>query len=448
MSFEKVLVANRGEIAIRIIRACKELGLKTVAVYSEADDTSLHIRMADEAYCIGSASPADSYLNILNIISTAQISGADAIHPGYGFLAENAKFAEICEQYKLKFIGPSAHVIQTMGDKAKARETLGNIAPIVPGSTILETLSEALKVAEELEYPVMVKAAAGGGGKGMRIIQNPQQLENLWPIIQAEAKGAFGDYRLYVEKYLLSPKHIEFQIMADNYGNVIHLGERDCSVQRRNQKLIEESPSIVLTQELRKEIGSVAVKCAKLVGYTGAGTMEFLFDQEKKKYYFLEMNTRIQVEHAVTEMVTGIDLVKEQIRVAMGEKLSFTQKDIIIRGHSIECRINAEDPDRFFSPSSGKISRFIMPGGPGIRVDTYMQAGMYVNPYYDSMLAKLVSWGIDRKEAIARMLRALGEFEILGIKTVIPFHIKSLEHPIFVEGRMGTDFIDRAFKDK
>jgi acetyl-CoA carboxylase biotin carboxylase subunit len=447
MSFEKVLVANRGEIAIRVIRACKELGLKTVAVYSEADDTSLHIRMADEAYCIGSASPADSYLNILNIISTAQVSGADAIHPGYGFLAENAKFAEICEQYRLKFIGPSAHVIQTMGDKAKARETIGNIAPIVPGSNILETLPQALKAAEELEYPVMVKAAAGGGGKGMRIIQNPQQLENLWPIVQAEAKGSFGDYRLYLEKYLLSPKHIEFQILADNYGNVIHLGERDCSVQRRNQKLIEESPSIVLTQELRKEIGSVSVKCAKMVGYTGAGTMEFLYDQEKKKYYFLEMNTRIQVEHAVTEMVTGVDLVKEQIRVAMGEKLSFHQKDITIRGHSIECRINAEDPDRFFSPSSGKITRFTLPGGPGIRIDTYMQAGMYVNPYYDSMLAKLVSWGIDRKEAIARMLRALGEFEIFGIKTVIPFHIKSLEHPIFVEGRMGTDFIERAFKD-
>ncbi len=447
MSFEKVLIANRGEIAIRIIRACKELDLKTVAVYSEADRDSLHVKMAEEAYCIGPASPTESYLNIVNIISTAIMSGADAIHPGYGFLAENPRFAEICEQYRLKFIGPSAHVIQIMGDKARARETLLNIAPIVPGSNILEKLPEARNIAHDLGYPVMVKAAAGGGGKGMRIIQNPQQLENLWPIVQAEAKGAFGDYRLYLEKYLSSPKHIEFQILGDNYGNIIHLGERDCSVQRRNQKLIEESPSCVLTHKLRKEIGSIAVKCARKVNYTGAGIMEFLFDQENKKYYFLEMNTRVQVEHPVTEMITGIDLVKEQIRVAGGEKLKYSQEDVNIRGHSIECRINAEDPDRFFSPSSGRIERFSLPGGPGIRVDTYLQDGIYVNPYYDSLLAKLISWGQDRNEAIERMLRALKEFEIIGVKTVIPFHIKSLKHPFFIDGKMGTDFIERAFSD-
>ncbi len=446
MSFEKVLIANRGEIAVRVIRACREMGIKTVAIYSEADKDCLHVKLADESYCIGPPSPGESYLNILNIISAALIAGVDAIHPGYGFLAENANFAEICEQHGLKFIGPSPGVIEAMGDKAMARKTLKGIAPLVPGSDVLDKLSDAMKIAETLGYPLMIKAAAGGGGKGMRIIHSSKQLENLWPIVQAEARSAFNDYRLYLEKCMVNPKHIEIQILADTHGRVIHLGERDCSVQRRNQKLIEESPCPALTSELRAEMGRVAVDCAKRVGYTSAGTIEFLFDQENEKFYFLEMNTRIQVEHGVTEMVTGVDLVKEQIAVAMGEKLRYSQRDIKIKGHSIECRINSEDPDQYFIPSCGRIDRVIFPGGPGIRIDTHIHSDTFVYPYYDSLLGKLISWGRDREEAIARMIRALKEFEISGIKTVIPFHINTLSHPVFGEGTFGTDFISRAFK--
>ena len=446
MSLEKVLIANRGEIAVRVIRACKEAGIKTVAVYSEADRDLLHVKMADEAYCIGPPSPTESYLNVLNIISTALTSGSDAIHPGYGFLAENASFAEICEKYNLHFIGPSSKVIDMMGDKAKARETLKDVAPLVPGSDILDELSVALDVAEDLGYPLMIKAAAGGGGKGMRIIHSPKQMENLWHIVQAEARGAFSDHRVFLEKCLINPKHIEIQIMADKHGNVVHMGERDCSVQRRNQKLIEESPCSILSQDLRDEIGSIAVDCARRVGYSSAGTVEFLFDQENKKFYFLEMNTRIQVEHGVSEMVTGIDLVKEQLRVARGEELGYSQDDIKMTGHSIECRINSEDPDQYFSPSCGKIEKVIFPGGPGIRLDTHIHTGTFVYPYYDSLLGKLMSWGRNREEAVSRMIRALNEFEISGIKTVIPFHINTLSHPIFSDGNFGTDFISRAFK--
>ncbi|SHJ10757.1 acetyl-CoA carboxylase biotin carboxylase subunit [Desulfofundulus thermosubterraneus] len=442
--FKKILIANRGEIALRIIRACREMGIKTVVVYSEADRDSLPVRMADEAYCIGPAPAAKSYLNITNIISAAIVSGADAIHPGYGFLAENAGFAEICESCGLTFIGPPASAMEKMGAKAVARETVLKAGvPVVPGSPgVLRDVQEALEVAEEIGYPVLVKASAGGGGRGMRVAQGPEDLIRAVQTAQTEAQAAFGNAQVYVEKYVDEPRHIEFQILGDKHGNIVHLGERDCSIQRRNQKMIEESPSTALTPELRRKMGEMAVRAARAVGYCNAGTVEFLLDKHQN-FYFIEMNTRIQVEHPVTEMVTGIDLIKEQIRLAAGEPLGYTQEDIQIRGWAIECRINAEDPARNFTPSPGLISAYLPPGGPGIRLDSAAYPGWKVPPHYDSMIAKLIAWGQDRDEAIARMQRALGEFIIEGIKTTIPFHQRVLHNAFFRRGEIYTNFIQR-----
>ncbi|SHF58208.1 acetyl-CoA carboxylase, biotin carboxylase subunit [Desulfofundulus australicus DSM 11792] len=442
--FKKILIANRGEIALRIIRACREMGIKTVLVYSEADRDSLPVRMADEAYCIGPAPASRSYLNITNIISTAMVSGADAIHPGYGFLAENAGFAEICESCGLTFIGPPASAMEKMGAKAVARETVLKAGvPVVPGSPgVLRDVQEALEVAEKIGYPVLVKASAGGGGRGMRVAHGPEDLIQAVQMAQAEAQAAFGNPQVYVEKYVEEPRHIEFQILGDRYGHMVHLGERDCSIQRRNQKMIEESPSTALTPELRQKMGEMAIKAAQAVGYYSAGTVEFLLDKHQN-FYFIEMNTRIQVEHPVTEMVTGIDLIKEQIRLAAGEPLGYNQEDIQIRGWAIECRINAEDPARNFAPSPGVITAYLPPGGPGIRLDSAAYPGWKVPPHYDSLIAKLVAWGQDREEAIARMQRALGEFVIEGIKTTIPFHQRVLHNAFFRRGEIYTNFIQR-----
>lgn len=442
--FKKVLIANRGEIALRIIRACKELGIKTVAVYSEADRNSLHVRFADEAICIGPAPSNRSYLNMTNIISAAGLTGADAIHPGYGFLAENANFAEICESCDIKFIGPPVSAIQRMGDKAVARETMIKAGvPVVPGTEgIISTEEEALKVAGEIGYPVIIKASAGGGGRGMRIAQSSADLVKSLRTARAEAEAAFGNSAVYVEKYVEEPRHIEFQILADQFGNVIHLGERDCSVQRRNQKLIEEAPSVALTPELRARMGEAAVKAAQAVGYTSAGTIEFLLDKHFN-FYFMEMNTRIQVEHPVTELVTGIDLIKAQIAIAAGEPLKLTQDQVKINGWAMECRINAEDPARNFLPSPGTITAYHPPGGPGVRVDSAAYAGYVIPPNYDSMVGKLIVWGENREEAMNRMERALNEFVIDGIKTTIPFHLKILENAFFRRGEVYTNFIQR-----
>ncbi|MDA8213445.1 MAG: acetyl-CoA carboxylase biotin carboxylase subunit [Clostridia bacterium] len=442
--FKKVLIANRGEIALRIIRACKELGIKTVAVYSEADRNSLHVRFADEAICIGPAPSNRSYLNMTNIISAAGLTGADAIHPGYGFLAENANFAEICESCNIKFIGPPVSAIQRMGDKAVARETMIKAGvPVVPGTEgIISTEEEALKVAGEIGYPVIIKASAGGGGRGMRIAQSSADLVKSLRTARAEAEAAFGNSAVYVEKYVEEPRHIEFQILADQFGNVIHLGERDCSVQRRNQKLIEEAPSVALTPELRARMGEAAVKAAQAVGYTSAGTIEFLLDKHFN-FYFMEMNTRIQVEHPVTELVTGIDLIKAQIAIAAGEPLKLTQDQVKINGWAMECRINAEDPARNFLPSPGTITAYHPPGGPGVRVDSAAYAGYVIPPNYDSMVGKLIVWGENREEAMNRMERALNEFVIDGIKTTIPFHLKILENAFFRRGEVYTNFIQR-----
>lgn len=440
--FKKLLIANRGEIAVRIIRACKEMGIKTVAVYSEIDKDSLHVKLADEAFCIGPAAPSQSYLNIHSIVSVAEVTGAEAIHPGYGFLAENAHFAEVCEAHNIVFVGPTVDNIKSMGDKAVAKDTMikANV-PVVPGSDgVISDLSLALKVADEIKYPVIIKASAGGGGKGMRVANNKEEAEKFTTMAQQEALSAFGNADVYLEKYIVRPRHIEIQILADSFGNVIHLGERDCSVQRRHQKLIEESPSSALTSELREIMGLAAVNAAKAVNYEGAGTVEFLLDVDNS-FYFMEMNTRIQVEHSVTEMVTGVDLIKEQIRVAAGEKLSYTQEDISVCGHAIEMRINAEDFEKGFMPSPGKISLFLPSGGPGVRVDTHIYPGYSVPPNYDSMLAKLIVWGKTREEAIARGLRALDEFVIDGVKTVIPFHQIVLKNEYFVKGDIYTDFI-------
>jgi acetyl-CoA carboxylase biotin carboxylase subunit len=445
--FKKILIANRGEIALRIIRTCKELGIKTVAVYSEADRYSLHVRFADEAVCIGPGPSKESYLNIPRIIAAAEITNAEAIHPGYGFLAENAMFAEICESSGIKFIGPTPDAIEAMGDKALAKETMRKAGvPVIPGSDgVVETLEQAREIANEIGYPIMLKAAAGGGGKGMRMVRNDEELENAWQTARAEAEAAFGNPAVYIEKFIEKPRHIEIQILADEYGNVIHLGERDCSIQRRHQKLIEESPSPIVTPELREAMGQAAVKGAKSVKYRNAGTIEFLVDKDGN-FYFMEMNTRIQVEHPVTEMVYGIDIVREQIRIASGEKLGIKQKQIKPNGHAIECRINAEDPFNGFRPSPGKITALHFPGGFGVRVDSHIYQEYVVPPYYDSMIAKLIVHAKNRDEAIARMLRALDEFVIEGVHTTIPFHIKILNSPQFRSGvDYDTKYIDTSF---
>ncbi len=445
--FRKVLIANRGEVAVRIIRACRELGIRAVAVYSSADRDSLHVRMADEAICIGPPENARSYLNIPAIIAAAEIADVDAIHPGYGFLAEHVHFAEICESCRIAFIGPSPRVMSLMGDKSKARRLAKRAGlPIVPGSrrTVL-TEAEGLKLAHEVGFPVIIKASAGGGGKGMRVVHNEVNFGNSFLMASSEAQASFGSAEVYIEKFIQEPRHIEFQIMADENGQVTHLGERDCSLQRRHQKLVEEAPSPALNAKLRREMGDAAVKLASMIGYTGAGTVEFLLDKSGR-YYFIEMNTRIQVEHTVTEEITGIDLVKEQIKVAAGQPLSFTQKDVEIRGHAIECRINAEDPVDF-TPCPGLIESFMVPGGYGVRVDTFVCAGHRVQPYYDSLIAKLIVRGVDRAEAMARMRRALDELVITGIKTNTAFHQRVFEHPDFIGGRISTSFLE-AFRSK
>ncbi len=446
--FKKVLIANRGEIALRVIWACKELGLKTVAVYSEADANSLHVRFADEAVCIGPPRTIESYLNIPAIISAAEITGADAIHPGYGFLSESAYLAEICEACNIRFIGPGPQAIRLMGDKSRAKKAMIKAGvPVVPGSQgVLEDEEKAVKVAREIGFPVILKASAGGGGRGMRIVREAPDLAQNFRAAQAEAQAAFGVPDVYIEKYVVGPRHIEIQVMADSKGNVVHLGERECSIQRRHQKIIEEAPSLAVGEKLRRRMGRTAVEAAAAVQYTNAGTIEFLLDKDGN-YYFMEMNTRIQVEHGITELVTGRDLVKEQIHVAAGEPLSFSQKDISFTGHALECRINAEDPWSFV-PSPGTIRHFFQPGGPGVRVDTFAHEGCEISPYYDSMIAKLMTHGRTRQEAIARMKRCLDVMVVEGIKTSIPLHRKILDDPDFVAGRFDTGFLERFLPQK
>src|SRR6478672_352458 len=441
--FKKILIANRGEVALRVIFACRELGIKTVAVYSEADENSLHVRFADEDVCIGPARSADSYLNVPAGISAAEITGADVIHPGYGFLSESAYLAEVCEACHIKFIGPDPQVIRLMGDKARARRVMKKAGvPILPGSDgPIESEEKALKVAKDIGYPVIVKATAGGGGRGMRVVRAPGELVTAVKTAQREAEAAFGVGDVYIEKYVDSPRHIEFQILGDTHGNVVHLGERECSIQRRHQKLIEESPSPALTEKMRRRMGGIVIDAARAVQYTNAGTFEFLMDSQGH-FYFMEANTRLQVEHPVTEMVTGIDIVKEQIRVAAGNRLRFRQGDVVFTGHSIECRINAEDPDTFV-PSPGLIDVFSVPGGPGVRVETLAHNGCTISPYYDSMIAKIIVHGRDRQEAIARMKRTLEMTVIEGIKTSIPMHLRILNEPDFVAGKMSTSFMER-----
>jgi acetyl-CoA carboxylase biotin carboxylase subunit len=441
--FKKILIANRGEIALRVIHACRELGIKTVAVYSEADENSLHVRFADEDICIGPPRSADSYLNVPSIISAAEITGADAIHPGYGFLSESAYLAEVCEACHIRFIGPDPSVIKLLGDKARARKAMKKAGlPMLPGSDgPVETEERALKVAKDIGYPVIIKAVAGGGGRGMRIVRNAEDLPQLLRTATREAEAAFGNGDVYIEKYLENPRHIEFQIIGDHHGNLVHLGERECSIQRRHQKLIEESPSPVLTDKVRRRMGSLVVDAAKAVQYTNAGTFEFLMDGDGK-FYYMETNTRLQVEHPVSEMVTGIDIVKEQIRIAAGERLSFKQSDVTFTGHSIECRINAEDPVTF-APSPGLIHAWSVPGGPGVRIDTFAHSECTISPYYDSMIAKIIVHGRDRQEAVARMRRTLEMTVIEGISTSVPLHLQILNDPDFQAGKLGTGFMDR-----
>jgi acetyl-CoA carboxylase, biotin carboxylase subunit len=441
--FKKILIANRGEVALRVIFACRELGIKTVAVYSEADENSLHVRFADEDVCIGPARSADSYLNVPAVISAAEITGADAIHPGYGFLSESAYLAEVCAACHIKFIGPEPQVIRLMGDKARARRVMKKAGvPILPGSDgPIDSEEKALKVAKEIGYPVIVKATSGGGGRGMRVVRAPGELSHAVTTSQREAEAAFGVGDVYIEKYVESPRHIEFQILGDQHGAVVHLGERECSIQRRHQKLIEESPSPALSEKMRRKMGSIVIDAAKAVQYTNAGTLEFLMDPDGR-FYFMEANTRLQVEHPVTEMVTGVDIVKEQIRIAAGERLSFKQSEVTFTGHSIECRINAEDPDTFV-PSPGLIHVFSVPGGPGVRVETFAHSDCVISPYYDSMIAKIIVHGRDRQEAIARMRRTLEMTVIEGIKTSIPMHLRILADPEFIAGKLSTSFMDR-----
>ncbi|MCC7416049.1 MAG: acetyl-CoA carboxylase biotin carboxylase subunit [Acidobacteria bacterium] len=441
--FKKILIANRGEVALRVIFACRELGIRTVAVYSEADEGSLHVRFADEDVCIGPARSSDSYLNVPAVISAAEITGADAIHPGYGFLSESAYLAEVCEACHIKFIGPDPQVIRLMGDKARARRVMKKAGvPILPGSDgPIESEDKALKLAREIGYPVIVKATAGGGGRGMRVVRAPGELSHAVKTAQREAEAAFGVGDVYIEKYVESPRHIEFQILGDHAGNVVHLGERECSIQRRHQKLVEESPSQPLGRKMRRKMGGIVVDAAKAVQYTNAGTFEFLMDADGR-FYFMEANTRLQVEHPVTEMVTGIDIVKEQIRIAAGERLAQKQGDIQFSGHAIECRINAEDPDTFV-PSPGLIQIFSVPGGPGVRLETFAHSDCVISPYYDSLIAKIIAHGRDRAEAIARMRRTLEMSVIEGIKTNIPMHLRILADPDFAAGRLSTSFMDR-----
>ncbi len=444
--FQKILIANRGEIALRIIRACKEMGISTVAVYSEADRDSLHVRYADEDICIGPPPSAESYLRIPNIISAAEITDVEAIHPGYGFLSENSHFAEVCESCKIKFIGTPPNIMKLMGDKTLAKKKMKEAGiAVIPGSEgPVKNKEEALKIAREIQYPVIIKAAAGGGGRGMKIAHNDVRLVNAFFVAQAEAEAAFGDPRLYIEKYIEQPRHIEFQILADEYGNIIHLGERDCTIQRRHQKLIEESPAPNVDRKLRRRMADTAIRGAGAVDYIGVGTIEFLVDRDEK-FYFMEMNTRLQVEHPVTEMVTSIDIVKEQIRIASGMKLQHRQEDIQIRGSAIECRINAEDAENGFTPCAGKISAHNVPGGPGIRVDTHIYSEYVISPYYDSLIAKLIAFGENRSETIARMRRALEEYVIEGVKTTIPAHRHIFNSPLFVSGTLHTGFLDELF---
>jgi acetyl-CoA carboxylase biotin carboxylase subunit len=449
MSIKKVLIANRGEIALRVIRACKELDIQTVAVYSEVDEDSMHVTMADEAYCIGPAVSAKSYLYIPAIISAALVSGADAIHPGYGFLAENAHFVDVCAEHNIKFIGPSSDSIRSMGDKATARKTVTSAkVPCVPGSDgLVNDVDEAVKlVRETIKFPVIIKATAGGGGRGMRIANDEAELRKNFAAAQSEAQAAFGNPGLYIEKYITRMKHIEVQVLADAHGNCIHLGERDCSVQRRHQKLVEEAPSPVISKELREKMGADAVRAAKATNYEGAGTIEYIFVPETQEYYFIEMNTRIQVEHPVTEMVSGFDLVQWQLKVAAGEKLDIKQEDVKLRGCSIECRINAENPAKGFMPCPGHITGFMPPGGLGVRVDTHCYTDYFMPPNYDSLMGKLIVWGRTREQAIKRMQRCLDEFTITGIESTIPFHKRVMLNEVFQSGDFCTDFIDRDLK--
>ena len=444
--FKKVLIANRGEIAVRIIRACREIGIPTVAIYSQADANSLHVRLATEAYCIGPAQSAKSYLSIPAIISAALVSGADAIHPGYGFMSERADFAEICEKHGIKFIGPTAEAMKKMGDKATARKTMiENNVPVTPGTGILKTPQEVKEFAKKAGYPIILKATAGGGGKGMRICRSDEEVDVNMNLCQTEAQNFFGNPDVYAEKYLENPRHIEVQILGDQYGNVVHLGERDCSIQRRHQKLLEEAPSPAIDEATRKEMGAAAVRAAKAINYEGAGTCEFLLDHDGS-WYFMEMNTRIQVEHCVTEMISNVDLVREQIMVASGEPLDFTQDDIILRGHAIECRINAENPEKDFMPNPGQITGYVTPGGFGVRVDSHVYQDYKIPPYYDSMIGKLICWGRTRNEARRRMYRALKEYVITGVETTIPFHQDIIEDPVFMSGNFNTGFIEDFYK--
>jgi acetyl-CoA carboxylase, biotin carboxylase subunit len=442
--FSKILIANRGEIALRIIRTCKELGIRTVAIYSEADVNSLHVKFADEAICVGPAQSAKSYLNIPSIISAAEITDVEAIHPGYGFLAENPHFAEVCESCQIKFIGPRPESMKLLGDKMSAKVAMKKSGiPIIPGSKgVVKTKEDALRIAKDMKYPIIIKASAGGGGKGMRIAHNDIRLASAFYMAQSEAEAAFGIPDVYIEKCIENPRHIEFQILADEYEHIVHLGERDCTIQRRHQKLIEESPSPSLDAKLRKKIGELAVKGAKSVGYVNAGTMEFLLDKNNN-FYFMEMNTRIQVEHPVTEMITGIDLIKEQIRIASGEKLGYDQSEIRLEGHAIECRINAEDPDNNFMPSPGRIDRFHSPGGRGVRVDSHIYSEYIIPPHYDSMIAKLITYGKTRNEAIYIMQRALDEFLIRPLKTTIPFHRRVMSDDAFLRGNIDTSYVEK-----
>ncbi|HEY9809838.1 MAG TPA: acetyl-CoA carboxylase biotin carboxylase subunit [Halomicronema sp.] len=444
MQFSKILIANRGEIALRILRTCEEMGISTVAVHSTVDRNALHVQLADEAVCIGEPPSNKSYLNIPNIIAAALTRNATAIHPGYGFLAENARFAEICADHQITFIGPSPDAMRAMGDKSTAKDTMKRVGvPTVPGSEgLLLDEKEAQEIAAKIGYPVMIKATAGGGGRGMRLVKDSSELPKLFAAAQGEAEAAFGNPGVYIEKFIERPRHIEFQILADSHGNVIHLGERECSIQRRHQKLLEEAPSPILTPHLREKMGKAAVKAAKAINYTGAGTVEFLVDRYGN-FYFMEMNTRIQVEHPVTEMITGLDLIAEQIRIAAGEKLKLSQNQVKFQGHSIECRINAEDPDHNFRPSPGRITGFLPPGGTGVRMDSHVYTDYEIPPYYDSLIGKIIVWAPDRAGAISRMKRALRECAITGLPTTLSFHQKILENPSFIEGDIYTNFVEQ-----